>query len=302
MFCGDAYHILRAEQQNRQGRYLKKDAFLQFSIKNICWGCSLESSREICLHGDSEKYRKSSANYCWIPTLSVPLLASALHKHSQYTLCIVKYQLTDTILCTLNTVLCHNNDSLVKIYSNISYIHIKTSQTLYESMLGILNCMYKRLKWNTVIAKMKWAASWLNQQNGMCIQWRLRSTWASAQSDQSSLSAWRKLGSFATHWAHSEVSDQTGWMPRLIRVFAGRTVTVILFVLSCCGSNVSKRETTENKQQIKGQNLQQLKLLRTECSKTCNNWNFSGRNVLKLATIETSQDGMFLSENKLTTH
>ena len=32
----------------------------------------------------------------------------------------------------------------------------------------------------------------------------------------SSLSAWRNLGSLATHWVHSEVSDQTGWMPRLM--------------------------------------------------------------------------------------
>ena len=31
------------------------------------------------------------------------------------------------------------------------------------------------------------------------------------------LSAWRKLGSLATHWPHSEDSDQTGRMPRLIR-------------------------------------------------------------------------------------
>ena len=54
-------------------------------------------------------------------------------------------------------------------------------------------------------------------------QRRLRSAWASAQSDQFSLSAWRNLGSLATHWAHSEDSDQTGWMPRLIWVFAGRT-------------------------------------------------------------------------------
>ena len=37
----------------------------------------------------------------------------------------------------------------------------------------------------------------------------------------SSLSAWRKLGSLATHWAHSEDSDQTGQMPRLTRVFVG---------------------------------------------------------------------------------
>ena len=48
---------------------------------------------------------------------------------------------------------------------------------------------------------------------------------------ESSLSTWRKLGSLATHWAHSEDSDQTGWMPRLIWVFAGRTL--ILLVLSC---------------------------------------------------------------------
>ena len=32
---------------------------------------------------------------------------------------------------------------------------------------------------------------------------------------ESSLSAWRKLGSLATHWAHSEGSDQAGRMPRL---------------------------------------------------------------------------------------
>ena len=61
-----------------------------------------------------------------------------------------------------------------------------------------------------------WAASWQKQQNGMCAQWWLRSAWASAQSDQFSLPAWRKLGSLATYWAHSEDSDQTGRMPRLI--------------------------------------------------------------------------------------
>ena len=53
---------------------------------------------------------------------------------------------------------------------------------------------------------------------------------------ESSLFAWRKLGSLATHWAPSEDSDQTGRMPRLTRVFAGRTV--ILLVLSRGGSNL----------------------------------------------------------------
>ena len=34
---------------------------------------------------------------------------------------------------------------------------------------------------------------------------------------ESSLFTWRKLGSLATQWMHSEDSDQTGRMPRLIR-------------------------------------------------------------------------------------
>ena len=68
-----------------------------------------------------------------------------------------------------------------------------------------------------------WAASWQNQQNDLCTQQRLRSAWASAQSGQSSLSAWRKLWSLATHWGHSEDSDQTGQIPRLIWVLAGHT-------------------------------------------------------------------------------
>ena len=58
-----------------------------------------------------------------------------------------------------------------------------------------------------------------------------RSAWASTQSDQSSLSAWRKIGSWAAHWAHSEDSDQTGRMPRLIWVFAGRTCNFVGFVM-----------------------------------------------------------------------
>ena len=78
--------------------------------------------------------------------------------------------------------------------------------------------------------RIKWAASWQNQQNDLCAQRRHRSAWATAQSDQSSLSAWRKLGSLATHLEHSENFDQTGRMPSLIWVFAGRTV--MLLVLS----------------------------------------------------------------------
>ena len=48
---------------------------------------------------------------------------------------------------------------------------------------------------------------------------------------ESSLSTRRKLGSLATHWAHSKDSDQTERMPRLIWVFAGRTCHYVGFVM-----------------------------------------------------------------------
>ena len=69
----------------------------------------------------------------------------------------------------------------------------------------------------------KWATTWQNQQSD-CPPSLIRVL----------LSAWRKLGSLATHSAHSEDSDQTGW---IWSVFAGRTL--ILLVLSCRGSNGS---------------------------------------------------------------
>ena len=52
---------------------------------------------------------------------------------------------------------------------------------------------------------------------------------------ESSLSARRNLGPLTCYWAHSEDSDQTERMPRLIWVFAG--CTLILLFLSCRGSN-----------------------------------------------------------------
>ena len=106
--------------------------------------------------------------------------------------------------------------------------------------------------------------------NWVCAQRRLRSAWASAQSDQSLRSAFNgylrtqaffmrtaktliRLGgcpgwsesSLSAQWVakdpsilhtDSEDSDQTGRMPRLICVFAERPLT--LSVLSCHGSFV----------------------------------------------------------------
>ena len=73
-----------------------------------------------------------------------------------------------------------------------------------------------------------WAATWQNQQSG-CAPSEDKTNKMSVRPaktqislgirpvcSESSLSAWRKLGSLATHWAHSEDADQTGRMPRLI--------------------------------------------------------------------------------------
>ena len=59
--------------------------------------------------------------------------------------------------------------------------------------------------------------------------------WLSVTFHNRNSNTWRKLGSLATKWAHSEDSDLTGRMPRLIWDFAGRTL--ILFVLSRGGSD-----------------------------------------------------------------
>ena len=64
----------------------------------------------------------------------------------------------------------------------------------------------------------------------LCARQRLRSAWASAKFDQSSLYAqWVAKEPSFLH-ADSEDSDQTGWMPRLIWIFTGRAA--ILLVLS----------------------------------------------------------------------
>ena len=63
----------------------------------------------------------------------------------------------------------------------------------------------------------------------VCAQRRLRSVW----SESSLCAQWVAKDPSFLH-ADSDDSDQTGWMPRLIWVFAGRTI--ILLVLSWGGS------------------------------------------------------------------
>ena len=73
-----------------------------------------------------------------------------------------------------------------------------------------------------------------------------------------SLSAWRKLGSLAIYWAHSEDSDQTRRMSRLIWVFAGRTCHFVGFVMRWLSSNVQPTvlpRLAENDEVVMGGNF-----------------------------------------------
>ena len=64
--------------------------------------------------------------------------------------------------------------------------------------------------------------------NWMCAQRRLRSAWASAQSDQSSLCVqWVAKDPRCLH-SDSEDTDKTERMSRLIWVFAGRTLILLV--------------------------------------------------------------------------
>ena len=121
-----------------------------------------------------------------------------------------------------------------KIYKKHKLLQIKLSY--HQPCHGTRRETYKQLEitvypWHSlhmmpresITISDKWAASWQNQQNGMCAQPK-----SSLGIKFSSLSAWRKPGSLATHWAHSEDSDQTGWLPRLIWVFAGCTVILLV--------------------------------------------------------------------------
>ena len=71
------------------------------------------------------------------------------------------------------------------------------SQLQRLASLKIMSClMTKPTKWHMHPAKTQ-------------ISLDIHPVWS-----ESSLSAWRKLGSLATYWVHSKDSDQTGWIPK----------------------------------------------------------------------------------------
>ena len=114
-------------------------------------------------------------------------------------------------------------------FLNIFRIIGRHLTTFIEAPRNPYETMLKPLTFFVISTKEKWAATWQNQQCGCAPSEdadqpghppsliRVCPVWS-----ESSLSAWRNLGSLAIHWAHSEDSGRT----------------LILLVLSCRGSNV----------------------------------------------------------------
>ena len=82
-----------------------------------------------------------------------------------------------------------------------------------NSIKKLSHLMTKPTKWSVRPAKTQISL-------GICPVW-----------SESSLSAWRNIGSLTTYWVHSEDSDQSRQMPRLIWVFAGRIDHFVDFVM-----------------------------------------------------------------------
>ena len=96
--------------------------------------------------------------------------------------------------------------NFVFVIKGIFYDHIlEPGLQQQETYEPLFYCTEEGLQLELQCKLSIWATSWQNQQN-YCAQWRL-----SEDSDQQirpvwseySLSAGRKLGSLATHWAHS---------------------------------------------------------------------------------------------------
>ena len=89
--------------------------------------------------------------------------------------------------------------------------------------------------------------TWLVRPAKTQISLGIRQVWSEA-----SLSASKKLGSLAIHKVHSEDPDQTGVMPGLMRVFAGRIDDFVGFLvrwlkwrlcnIKCLGQSVIQRQ------------------------------------------------------------
>ena len=134
----------------------------------------------------------------------------------------------------LNTAFITKVTYTIALY-HVSWMFPDLHITLYASTF------VSRVIWEHPLAResdhvtviIMWTATWEKVPPNMCAQRRLRSACTSAQSHQSSLSAWRNFTSLTIHIAPRKVSDQAARMRRLIRLFPGRTVEGTFSDVAC---------------------------------------------------------------------
>ena len=113
-------------------------------------------------------------------------------------------------------------DSLLGNSLNFAFCNVTRVHSVAPLILLLLHCVHKKHLSRLMTKPTQWHVRPAKTQ----ISLGIRPIWS-----ESSLSAWRKLGSLATYWAHSEDSDQIGRMHRLIWAFAGRTRHYVGFVV-----------------------------------------------------------------------
>ena len=132
----------------------------------------------------------------------------------------------------------HPKTELSRLMTKPTKWHVRPAKT--QISLGI-RPVWVPLNWKVLVTAvgdkfiLRWQLSRLMTKPTLwlCAQRRLRSAWAFAQSDQSLRCPHEKIARVLSNpLSTSEDSDQSGQMPSLIWVFAGRTCHIVGFVVT----------------------------------------------------------------------
>ena len=113
-----------------------------------------------------------------------------------------------------------SRSSLIWVYTVCSDLSVRKFRNITVHQIGLFTVNWIQITTSLIylLSFAKWAKSSLiwavtrqNQQYELCAQQRLGSVWASAQSDQSSLSAWRNIGPLTTYWANAQADLSLRW-------------------------------------------------------------------------------------------
>ena len=136
---------------------------------------------------------------------------------------VLKLSFTWTIDCNfISKQVIFSSTECVSLFNSVFSEKITKFSILTDHLKAVVLTVFKLHMSRRMTKPTKWHVRPANTH----ISLDIRPVWP-----ESSLSAWRNLGPLATHWTHSEDSEQTWRMPRLIWVFALRTCHFVGFVV-----------------------------------------------------------------------